>query len=137
MTRPPATLLVAIRRSFHRIENMKAEDVVLALGALAQGSRLATYRLLVKRGPQGYTPGELVQKLGIPAPTMSFHLRELARAGLVESRRQGRFLYYRAAFERMRSLIDFLTDKCCSLSDMECDSTCTPAASAAKRRHGS
>lgn len=116
---------------------MKAEDAILALGALAQGSRLATYRLLVKRGPQGYTPGELIQKFGMPAPTMSFHLRELVRAGLVESRREGRFLYYSAAFERMRSLIDFLTDKCCSLSDVECDSTCAPVAAPAKRRQAS
>jgi ArsR family transcriptional regulator, arsenate/arsenite/antimonite-responsive transcriptional repressor len=113
---------------------MKAEDAILALGALAQGSRLATYRLLVKRGPQGYTPGELLQRLDIPAPTLSFHLRELVRAGLVESRREGRFLYYSAACERMRSLIDFLTDKCCSLSDEECDSACVPVAASAKRR---
>jgi ArsR family transcriptional regulator, arsenate/arsenite/antimonite-responsive transcriptional repressor len=116
---------------------MKADDAILALGALAQGSRLATFRLLVKRGPQGYTPGELTQKLGVPGPTMSFHLRELVRAGLVESRREGRFLYYSAAFERMRSLIDFLTDKCCSLSDVECDSACTPVAAVVKRRQAS
>ena len=116
---------------------MKAEDAILALGALAQGSRLATYRLLVKRGPQGFTPGELIEKVGIPAPTMSFHLRELVRAGLVESRREGRFLYYSAAFERMRSLIDFLTDKCCSLSDVECDTACRPAGPVVKRRQAS
>lgn len=116
---------------------MKAEDAVLALGALAHGSRLATYRLLVKRGPQGYTPGELAQKLEIPAPTLSFHLRELSRAGLVESRREGRFLFYSPAFERMQDLIGFLTDKCCSLSDVECDSACVPVALPAKRRRAS
>jgi DNA-binding transcriptional ArsR family regulator len=116
---------------------MKAEDAILALGALAQGSRLATYRLLVKRGPQGYTPSELAEKIDIPAPTLSFHLRELARAGLIEARREGRFIYYSAAFERMRSLIDFLTDKCCSLSDVECDSACAPVAPVAKRRQAS
>lgn len=91
----------------------------------------------MKCGPQGYTPGELIQRIDIPAPTMSFHLRELVRAGLVESRREGRFLYYSAAFARMRSLIDFLTDKCCSLSDVECDSACVPAASPVKRRQAS
>jgi DNA-binding transcriptional ArsR family regulator len=116
---------------------MKVDDAILALGALAQGSRLATFRLLVRRGPQGYTPGELSEKLGVPAPTLSFHLRELLRAGLVESRREGRFLYYSAAFERMRSLIEFLSDKCCSLSDVECESTCTPVGSTVRRRHAS
>jgi ArsR family transcriptional regulator, arsenate/arsenite/antimonite-responsive transcriptional repressor len=113
---------------------MKADDVLLALGALAHASRLSVYRLLVKRGPEGYTPGELTEKLDIPAPTLSFHLRELLRAGLVESRREGRFLYYSAAFERMRGLIDFLTDKCCTLSDLECDSDCKPVAAARRRQ---
>lgn len=113
---------------------MKSEEVVLALGALAQESRLTVYRLLVKRGPFGFTPGELVEKVGIPAPTLSFHLRELSRAGLIESRREGRFIYYVAAFEKMRGLIDFLSDKCCSLSDVECDSECKPVQRSAERR---
>lgn len=113
---------------------MKAEDAILALGALAQESRLTTYRLLVKRGPQGYTPGELVEKVGIPAPTLSFHLRELQRAGLIQARRDGRFIYYSASFEQMKGLIGFLTEKCCSLSDIECDSTCAPVASTARTR---
>lgn len=116
---------------------MKADAAILALGALAHSSRLATFRLLVKRGPEGYTPGELTQKVAVPGPTMSFHLRELMRAGLVQSRREGRFLYYSAAFERMRDLIAFLTDKCCSLSDVECDSGCSPVAGSVKRRQAS
>jgi ArsR family transcriptional regulator len=116
---------------------VKAQDVILALGALAQESRLATYRLLVKRGPEGYTPGEIVAKLAIPAPTLSFHLRELQRAGLVAGRRNGRFIYYSASFARMKDLIGFLTDKCCSLSDTECDSSCAPAAASVKRRRAS
>lgn len=116
---------------------MKSEDALAALGALAQESRLATFRLLVKRGPQGYTPGELAEKLDVPAPTMSFHLKELQRAALIESKREGRFIYYSASFARMRGLIGFLTDKCCSLSDVECDSSCTPAAQPIKRRPAS
>lgn len=113
---------------------MKSDDAVIALGALAQGSRLAIFRALVKRGPQGYTPGDLIEKIAIPAPTLSFHLKELQRARLVASRREGRFLYYSASFEAMQELIGFLTEKCCSLSDVECDSTCAPVAATAKRK---
>lgn len=113
---------------------MKAEDVVVALGALAQDSRLAIYRLLVKRGPEGYSPTDLVEKIDIPAPTLSFHLKELQRAGLIASRREGRFLYYSANFDRMRDLIGFLTEKCCSLADVECDSACVPIPAARRRR---
>lgn len=113
---------------------MKSEDAVLSLGALAQESRLAIFRLLVKRGPDGYSPGELIDKLDIPASTLSFHLRELQAAELIGSRREGRFLYYSANFDRMRGLIDFLTEKCCSLSDTECDSACVPNPVARRRR---
>lgn len=116
---------------------MKADDVVLALGALAQESRLAVYRLLVKRGRGGYSPTDLVAKIGIPAPTLSFHLKELLRAGLIVSRREGRFLYYSANFERMRGVIGFLTEKCCILADEECDSSCVPVSAVARRRRAS
>jgi DNA-binding transcriptional ArsR family regulator len=107
---------------------MKADHVVKALGALAQESRLAMFRLLVKRGPAGYSPGELTEKLAIPAPTLSFHLKELQHAQLVLSRREGRFLYYSANFATMQGLIDFLSEKCCTLADADCDSSCAPVA---------
>jgi DNA-binding transcriptional ArsR family regulator len=103
---------------------MKPDNVVQALGALAQDSRLAIFRLLVKRGPSGYTPGELSERIEIPSPTLSFHLKELQRADLLSVRRDGRFLHYSANFATMQGLIDFLTEKCCSLADEECDSTC-------------
>jgi DNA-binding transcriptional ArsR family regulator len=109
-------------------------EVVAALGALAQESRLTIFRELVKRGPDGYTPGDLISKLEIPAPTLSFHLKELLRAQLVSSRREGRFLYYSANFDTMQGLIGFLTEKCCSLTDSGCVSACTPAAAPARRR---
>ena len=111
---------------------MKSDEVVVALGALAQQSRLAVYRLLVKRGPAGFNPGELAQRLSIPAPTMSFHLKELQRAGLIAARRSGRFLHYSANFDHMRGLVDFLTQNCCILSEAQCDSNCVPL-TAAKR----
>lgn len=105
---------------------MKSENAVKALGALAQESRLAVYRLLVKRGPEGYTPGGLAEKLDLPAPTLSFHLKELQHADLVLSRREGRFLYYSANFRQMNELVGFLTEHCCSLSDTDCGA-CMPA----------
>lgn len=104
---------------------MKSTDVVHALGALAQESRLAVYRLLVQRGPGGYTPGELGEALKIQAPTLSFHLKALAGAGLVAARRDGRFLHYSANFEHMRQLVEFLTENCCSLSGAGCAATST------------
>jgi DNA-binding transcriptional ArsR family regulator len=106
---------------------MKSKDAVAALGALAHELRLSVFRELVKRGPEGYTPGDLIAKLGIPAPTLSFHLKELQRAGLVDVRRDGRFLYYSANFATMHGLVDFLTEKCCSLADDECDPACVPS----------
>ena len=113
---------------------MKSQQAVTALAALAQESRLAVFRLLVERGPEGFTPGELASKLAVPAPTLSFHLKELSRAKLVTARRDGRFLYYCADFQRMRGLIAFLTEKCCALADDECDSNCQPVVAAARRR---
>lgn len=107
---------------------MKSQDVILSLFALAQESRLAVFRLLVKRGPEGYTPGELSERLSLPAPTLSFHLKELVNAKLIAARRDGRFLYYSVNFDRMRGVIDFLTDQCCTLSDAHCASGCNESA---------
>jgi ArsR family transcriptional regulator, arsenate/arsenite/antimonite-responsive transcriptional repressor len=113
---------------------MKSPDVVKALGALAQESRLAVFRLLVKRGPEGFTPGVLAEKLSIPAPTLSFHLKELQNAGLVAMRRESRFLHYSARFDRMKDLVGFLTDQCCSQAGEECDADCQPVAAQTRRR---
>jgi DNA-binding transcriptional ArsR family regulator len=108
---------------------MKSQDVILSLFALAQESRLAVFRLLVKRGPEGYTPGELADKLSLPAPTLSFHLKELTQAKLVAARREGRFLYYSVNFARMQAVVDFLTDQCCSLAEGDCSTRCAPGSS--------
>jgi DNA-binding transcriptional ArsR family regulator len=122
------------RNQFYTLGNMKASDVVAALGALAQESRLAVFRLLVKRGPQGYTPGELAEKLAIPAPTLSFHLKELQRVELIQVVRAGRYLNYTASFPRMNELLGYLTENCCSLSDDACVSDCEPAAARQTRK---
>jgi ArsR family transcriptional regulator, arsenate/arsenite/antimonite-responsive transcriptional repressor len=114
---------------------MKSGSVIIALAALAQESRLALFRLLVKRGPEGYTPGEIIERLGIPAPTLSFHLKTLSAAGLIAARREGRFLFYSANFERMNSLVGFLTDQCCSLATGDCSTAvCSPLKAPAARR---
>ncbi len=103
---------------------MKSNDVVIGLSALAQESRLALFRLLVKRGPEGYTPTQLIEKLDLPAPTLSFHLKELQRAGLIEARREGRNLFYSPNFPHMSQLLDFLMAHCCVLADKDCSSAC-------------
>ena len=109
-------------------------EVVTALGALAQESRLAVFRLLVRRGPDGFTPSVIAQRLDIAGPTLSFHLKELQHAGLVSARREGRFLFYAARFDRIRNLVGFLTDECCSQADETCDADCNPVMAASKRR---
>ena len=113
---------------------MKSIDVVKALSALAQESRLALFRLLVKRGPDGFTPSVIAEKLDIAAPTLSFHLKELQNAGLVSVRREGRFLFYSTRFDRMKGLVAFLTDECCSQADEACEVDCKPVAVQARRR---
>lgn len=114
---------------------MKSKSVVIALAALAQESRLALFRLLVKRGPEGYTPGEIIERLGIPAPTLSFHLKTLSTAGLVVVRREGRFLFYSANFDKMNGLVAFLTEQCCSLATGDCsDAACAPSTASAVRK---
>jgi ArsR family transcriptional regulator len=106
---------------------MKSTEAIESLAALAQESRLAIFRMLVKRGPEGYTPTQLGEKLKVSSPTLSFHLKELQRAGLVDVRRDGRFLYYRPDFTHMNQLIGFLTENCCVLAHKGCGPVCAPA----------
>jgi ArsR family transcriptional regulator len=106
---------------------MKSESIVIYLAALAQESRLALFRLLVKRGPEGYTPGEIGERLDIPGPTLSFHLKTLTAAGLLNVRRDGRFLYYNVNFEQMNDIVGFLTQHCCSLATGGQTAGCSPS----------
>ena len=92
---------------------MNANTAISALAALAQEARLRVFRALVGAGPEGLTPGALSARLDIPATTLSFHLKELVHADLVNVERQGRNLYYRPALDRMNELIAYLTDHCC------------------------
>jgi ArsR family transcriptional regulator len=113
---------------------MKSKEAISALSALASEARLAVYRMLVKRGPEGYTPSELSERLDLPAPTLSFHLKGLVQAGLVISRRNGRNLFYSPNFEHMTALVGFLTENCCSLSEESCSTIWPPATAAVQPR---
>ena len=92
---------------------METSDAVKALGALAQGTRLAIFRLLVQAGPDGMAAGSIGEKLDLPPATLSFHLAGLTRAGLAQSRQEGRFVIYSADFEGMGRLLAYLTEDCC------------------------
>lgn len=86
---------------------------VKALQALAQAQRLRAFRALVAAGPDGLTPGTMAETLGVAPSGLSFHLKELAHAGLVASEPRGRHLIYRAQFEQMNALLAYLTEHCC------------------------
>jgi DNA-binding transcriptional ArsR family regulator len=92
---------------------MEEKQAIEALGALAQGSRLKIYRLLVEAGPEGMSAGTIGEKLGLPPATLSFHLSGLSRAGLARGRQEGRFVIYSADFQHMNALVGYLTENCC------------------------
>lgn len=92
---------------------MESKIAVQALGALAQESRLEVYRLLVQAGPEGMAASDIAERLDIPANTLSFHLKTLSHADLVQSRQEGRFIYYSTQYEQMNALLGFLTENCC------------------------
>ena len=92
---------------------METTKAIQALSALAQESRLGIFRLLVQAGPAGMSAGSIGEKLDLPPATLSFHLAGLTRAGLAQSRQDGRYVIYTASFENMNSLVAFLTENCC------------------------
>lgn len=102
------------------------------LAALAQETRLAVFRLLVETGPGGMSAGVIAETLGVAAATLSFHLKELASAGLVESRQEGRFIFYSANYAAMDDLIAYLTSNCCQGG--QCLPKTAAVATTAKRR---
>lgn len=93
---------------------MKTPQAVVALASLAQDTRLAIYRLLVQQGPEGMPAGTIAERLKLPPATLSFHLKELAHAGMADSRQDGRFVFYSANYTQMNALIGYLTENCCS-----------------------
>lgn len=92
---------------------MESSEVVRVLGALAQESRLDTFRALVRAGPDGLAAGEIARQLEIPPPTLSFHLKAMQHADLVTSRRAGRSLLYTANFDVLSRVLGYLMENCC------------------------
>jgi ArsR family transcriptional regulator len=92
---------------------METNQAVSQLAALAQEHRLAIFRLLVQQGQDGLAVGRIAEALGLANATLSFHLKTLAQAGLIEARQDGRFIHYSANFAGMNNLIGFLSENCC------------------------
>ena len=110
---------------------METKDATLLLASLAQPTRLDVFRALVVAGSSGLAAGTLAEQLGVSAPVLSFHLKELRVNSLIDSEQQGRFVIYRARYDTMNALLAFMTENCCAGSksgqsddDAAC---CTPA----------
>src|SRR3954468_13676764 len=103
---------------------MKTTVAIQSLAALAQATRLDIFRLLVQKGPDGLAATAIAEKLGIPNATLSFHVKGLTQAGLVNARQDGRFIYYAANYPVMNALVGFLTENCCAAED--CGVVCEP-----------
>src|SRR5215204_2076859 len=104
---------------------MNQDAAIAALGALAQETRLALFRLLVARGPEGLPAGAIAEELGVAPSSLSFHLQQLLHAGLVTQRRVGRQLIYAAEYETMSALMAYMTENCCGTT--ACGPVCNPA----------
>lgn len=105
---------------------MDGKQVVGALGALAHETRLAVFRLLVQRGPDGVSAGTIAEAVGLPPSSLTFHLQQLMHAGLISQRRLSRQLIYAADFTAMNALVGYLTENCCG-RDQACAPACEPA----------
>lgn len=107
---------------------IQADAALEAFGALSNEHRLGIFRLLVQAGPEGLPAGEIADKLGLPASSLSFHLAHLTRADLIEQRRESRSLIYSANFPTMNGLIAFMTENCCG------GASCAPASTPKRRK---
>jgi len=111
---------------------MKKTDVLAALAALAQESRLDIFRLLVQAGEDGMPAGKIGEHLGLPSATLAFHLKELKHAGLVTFTREGRSLIYSALYPAMNALLGYLTENCCQGNPAACGVVASPKTSKRK-----
>ena len=105
---------------------MEKTNVIVALAAIAQESRLDVFRLLVQAGADGLPAGQIAERLNLPSATLSFHLNQLKHAGLITFRRESRSLIYAAEYSVMNALLAYLTENCCQGNT--CDIACAPVA---------
>lgn len=113
---------------------MKTPLVIAALSALAHEHRLAIYRLLVERGPEGLAAGAIGERVGLLPSSLTFHLQNLQRAGLITQERSSRQLIYSADFQAMNGLIGYLTENCCGQGNSECATACKPVAAKVRNK---
>ena len=114
---------------------MKKTEVVAALAALAQDTRLDIYRMLVQAGEPGLPAGRISERLDLPSPTLSFHLAQLKHAGLVTHRRDGRSIIYAANYPAMNGVLGYLTENCCGGDVARSDvPACIPGAAPRSKR---
>lgn len=105
---------------------MRSDQIIRALGALAQEHRLAAFRLLVQAGADGIPAGIIAETIGVPPSSMSFHLAQLANAGLVNQRRESRLIIYSADYAAMNALMGYLTENCCGGARCDDAAHCEP-----------
>jgi len=115
---------------------MNQTAAIAALSALAQENRIDVFRLLVAAGPGGMPAGAIAEKLGIPPPTLSFHLAQLKHAGLVTCRRESRSLIYTANYPTMNGLIGYLTENCCGGHPEACGITVCESGAPTRQSEG-
>ena len=128
---------LTMTRKFDDTRNMEKTDALAALGGLSHETRLDIFRLLVEAGPAGIAAGQIGERLNLAPATLSFHLSHLKHAGLIDVEREGRSLVYSADFERVRTLIAYLTENCCGGHPAACglpDCEPTPIAARPKAR---
>ena len=113
---------------------METKQVLGALGALAQETRLALFRLLIKQGPEGMAAGAIAEELGVLPSSLSFHLQQLVHGGLITQRRLSRQLIYSADFTAMNGLMAYLSENCCGVAS--CAPVCNPAAAFGQDQKG-
>ena len=125
--------MVAKGSDFDNNRNMETKAALKALAALSQDTRLAIFRFLVERGPDGAFAGNIAESLGIAGATLSFHLKEMTHAELLDSTSEGRFVRYKANLAVVQDVVNYLTDNCCAGDPSKCAPIVAPATKRTRR----